>query len=317
MIAVNHLPRALHHYQAELKDCLPCLTTWRCTNAEAAGSPAGRLTRGFRTIKALRALDDDLLRLWPIFGRHEASLAALWRRDGTRWWQVVHDPVPLDDDASDERWLSMWATLARRDGGVQYLVHSAHALDLMTAAGVPEQRLHLLPHPVLTTTTSPQARETSKPIIACLGTYKPARDLTLLAALPAALGAEFQFRLVGRGWPALHGWDRTPYHVPEAEFDQTIATASVVLVPYIRFFQSGVMVRALELGVPCVAPRNAFTEAVAGPACQGLLADGPDIEVWVNSIRHAASARAAWAARLDTYQSLATRAYADWWATIT
>lgn len=318
MIAVNHLPKALHHYECELRQCLPSLSTWRTADAEARGSALRRMALGLRAIAGLRGVEDDLLRLWPIFGLHEAETAPLWRHRRRAWWQVVHDPVPLSEGDPDPRWLKMWSTLSRRDSELRYVVHSTDVADLLVGSGVAETSLYLLPHPVtMVDRPTRVATPSEQRIVTCLGSFKGARDLHLMEQLAIELGRSYRLRVVGRGWPALAGWERDARHLTEAEFDAAIDEASVVVVPYTRFFQSGVMIRALERGVPCVAPRNAFSEVVVGSDCPHLLVEGSNAGDWADAIRQATVAKDRWKARLPDYRDFAARAYSDWWATAT
>lgn len=315
MIGINHLPAALHHYERELRQCAPDVTAWVTVAGEAGGSRLRQLHLGLEAIARLRAIDDDVLRLWPLFGLRELSLSRAWRHSGKAWWQVVHDPVPLEREAPAERWLAMWSSLAQRDDSCRYIVHSTDAVDLLMSAGVSSSRLSLLPHPVLTSQLPRQSvRRKSRPSVVCLGSFKGVRDLALMRQLPRVMDADFDFYLMGKGWPEVPGWRRRARHLSEAEFDLAIASASVVVVPYERFFQSNVMVRALESGVPCVAPRNAFSEGLAGPDWCGLVRERESHESWDQAIRRAACARVDWQARLPTYQASTVHAYAQWWA---
>jgi glycosyltransferase involved in cell wall biosynthesis len=302
-----------------MRQCLPDLTVWKATQAEAGGSARRRLHLGVRTIVHLRAVRDDLLRLWPIFGTREATLAPLWRHHDRDWWQVIHDPVPLSAEPSTDRWLTMWAALSRRDPRCHYVVHSPHAADLLRSGGVEASKVRLLPHPVLTDQVSiPTVGATpSDKVVLCLGRAKGARDIELMRRLPSLLGDDFSYRVMGLGWPSLPGWEQHDRHLEEREFDQALTSAAVVLVPYEWFFQSNVMVRALEQGTPCVAPRNPFSEALVGPECTDLLVDSTEPEAWSAAIRQALNAGDRWRARLPVYQRTTADAYQQWWADAT
>jgi glycosyltransferase involved in cell wall biosynthesis len=151
-------------------------------------------------------------------------------------------------------------------------------------------RVHLAPHPMRA--PDPSAAQPSKDTVLVLGQYKPARDLDVMAAIAPTLRAGgWQPTVAGRGWPAIPGWRVIDRFMSEDEFQQLLASAAVVLLPYRYYFQSGVALRALEAGVPVVGRRTGFLSSVLGPEFSGGVDDWDDPKSWVTAVEAGASAR--------------------------
>jgi hypothetical protein len=69
--------------------------------------------------------------------------------------------------------------------------------------------------------------------------------------------------------------------VPEDQFDVILQTSNCVVIPYDLFFQSGVAVRCLELGVPVVARRHEHIIELFGHDWPGIVHDPTD---WPDAI---------------------------------
>jgi hypothetical protein len=110
--------------------------------------------------------------------------------------------------------------------------------------------------------------------IRVLGQFKMDRDILGLRRLAVAAPSTWQLEIIGRGWPLIDGWQVTNAFVEEGAFGRLIAESDAVLVPYRRFFQSGVAVRALEGGVPVVGPHDSSLSELLGPDCPWLVRDG-------------------------------------------
>jgi hypothetical protein len=117
-----------------------------------------------------------------------------------------------------------------------------------------------------------------------LGQYKPARDVDALRRLARNIGPSADLQIHGRGWPEIQGWAVRSDFVPESEMDALISSSSVVLVPYRRFFQSGVAIRCLENGIPVVGPVNTSLDELFGERSP-LLVRHPDD--WVRAVHRA------------------------------
>src|SRR4051794_30593323 len=90
----------------------------------------------------------------------------------------------------------------------------------------------------------------------------------------------------GRGWPPVPGWHVDDRFLTESEFDAAIASASCVVLPYARFYQSGVAVRCLELGTPVVAPPGEQISSLFGNEWPGLVHGDSD---WTKATARALS----------------------------
>ena len=61
-----------------------------------------------------------------------------------------------------------------------------------------------------------------------------------------------------------------------------------MLIPYSHFYQSGVAVRALELGVPVIGPRHPFLIDLLGPDSPGFV-DAGNPARWADAIVRASA----------------------------
>jgi hypothetical protein len=116
-----------------------------------------------------------------------------------------------------------------------------------------------------------------------LGQYKADRDVAALQRLATEVPHGWQLEIVGRGWNPVPGWHTHNRFALERELADLITSSSVVVIPYRRFFQSGVAVRCLELGVPIAGPRQSSLGALVGEDCSWLVS-GDD---WLTAIMSA------------------------------
>ena len=222
---------------------------------------------------------------------------------------VVHDPVPLRRQVGMGRLARRMGGAGARHGSIRVGVHSAPARDSLVAMGWPDPAL--LPHPVLPRVTA--APRTGDVVLVC-GQYKPARDLRLLEQIARPL-RECGLRPVvrGRGWPEVDGWEVREGFLAEEALDAALADAAVVLIPYAHFFQSGIAVRAVELGVPVAGPRHPFLTDLLGDDWPGLIttADptrgGP--EQWCDAVVAAAERAAGVPERVRLLRARCERAW--------
>jgi hypothetical protein len=132
------------------------------------------------------------------------------------------------------------------------IVHST-AAEVAVRAVLPKAQVKLLPHPILEPIA--QVQRPPRAVVRVLGQYKADRDIAAMRDVAAKLPSH-DFAVTGRGWPAVPGWTVDDRFVPEEELDKLISTASAVMIPYTRFYQSGIAVRCLERGVPAIGPAN-------------------------------------------------------------
>ncbi|MET1033927.1 MAG: glycosyltransferase family 2 protein [Arthrobacter sp.] len=265
------------------------------------------------------APDARILTLWPVLGYWDLPLARALA--GPRAAVVLHDPVPLVRAVGYGRIAAALVSRAPRLADV--VVHSREAAAEVERA-LPSARPQLLPHPMLVPAaaspadtldaaeaagaaeaardrdpaaaagsvavppacpagTSTTAR-TRRPVVRVLGQFKAGRDTAAMGLLAESLGAEAELRVTGRGWPRVSGWRVDERFVDEAEMDELIRGADTVVIPYERFFQSGIAVRCLELGTPFVGPGGSHLEDLLGAGSPLLVGDG---RTWDDAVRHA------------------------------
>lgn len=276
----NPLPQALAHYEAALRQAAG---SWLGPAVVAGGvelGGGGALRKADvlrRHVHVLRSTQGPLLDLWPGLGHLESVV--LSRRTAPSAL-VFHDPDPIRDARG-------YGVLARRAAAatssrVVVVAHSEAARERLLQIGY--RHVLRLPHPTIARQPRPRPEV---PVVRVLGQYKATRDVALLEGIGALLrGAGLRGEIVGRGWPSIPGWDHRQGFVPEGEFDALVAGSSVVLVPYTRFWQSGVALRSLEHGVPVVGIRRGFLTEVLGPDATGLVdeEDRDDAHAWLAAV---------------------------------
>lgn len=272
----NPLPLALRHYEDALLDVLATsgidARSVRAPSIEVSGASLVRRLRSAlaelteRSRAARRG--GHLVVCWPSYGLLDPALwMSGWGR--TTVSVVVHDPTPL------RRQLLMgpvaasfggWASRARH---IRVVVHSVPAGDVLDAIGWPAPTL--LPHPLWRARATIEESMGSRQVLVC-GQYKPARDIDLLRALGQLLHQRgYHTVIAGRGWPKVPGWEIHDGFLTEQELDRTISASAAVLIPYSRFYQSGIAVRAVERGIPVVGSDHPFLTELLGTDWPGLV----------------------------------------------
>lgn len=191
-----------------------------------------------------------------------------------RWLQSVAAERPVVFTAHDlegglgrrrEAWLRVLESVDR------VIVHSRRGVEQLAALGIPPARIARIPHPVFDSARGADGdRARAGQTLLFFGLIRSYKGLDLLLrALPAVARARPDVRLVVAGDPLdpveplqalateLGVWERIDWRLgflPEAEVEQVLADASVVVVPYRqRVDASGVLALAVGHGLPIVA----------------------------------------------------------------
>lgn len=157
-----------------------------------------------------------------------------------------------------------------------------------------------LPHPMF----PPEKRATrggGQIVVRVLGQYKADRDLESMRQLASDGPSEWSYEVVGRGWPPVAGWTVIDKFVNEGDFDSYLRSSDVVVIPYNRFFQSGVAIRSLEVGTPVVGPRASSLASLVGGESEWLV----DGEPWIGAVEAAIRANS------EEIYEVASRAYCE------
>lgn len=287
IVVVNPLPRALHHYERAVLAVLhrigyePILKTVDLERGSWAG-PGGPW-RWMRFVLAIlrylrvlgfTARKQPLLVLWPIAGYVDMALVS--RARSAPRLLLFHDPRPLRPQRGYGRWASRAARATASSRRFRIVTHSDSARAELACVGF--DALVVL-HPLGESVHSRIIRRRrDRPTLTVAGSYKPARDLDLLAALPSLM-YDWELCLIGRAWPEVAGWQRRAWFHEEHEFDAALRESDVVFIPYARYYASGVLLRAVEQRVPVVSIRNGFAEEVLGPDWPGLVDDWTPAQV--------------------------------------
>lgn len=280
VILVNPLGGALNHYEQEISSVLQSggASIVALSTIEPSQSSKSRLLWLWETaglfFKARRierrSPSARTLILWPALGYFDVFLARALR---LRASVIIHDPHPLVRAIGYGRVARHLAAgvPSRRIG---LIAHSEEAAAII-GSEAPRLPLETLPHPIL-----PYSRRASRdtgalPLVSVLGQFKPDRDISAIVAIAEDLAASVSLHIHGRGWPNIPGWEVHSGFVPEQEMDELIASSSVVLIPYRRFYQSGVAMRCLENGTPVVGPRDSNLSDLLGKHSPLLVSNDP------------------------------------------
>ncbi len=304
---VNPLGAGLFHYTTSLEHVLrTCgVSTHRFDVMEPSSADYGKIRWissylwGVRK-EAARHSPDSLFASWPAVGYWDIPiLARIARRRPT--YLVIHDPRPL---VHARGYGHFAAALARRQANINLVVHSSQAaVAVREEAGL--SNVFEVLHPML------KPRQATPPvgsqrIVRVLGQYKPDRDIKGLRLLAANAPATWRLEIIGRDWPLLNGWSVRNAFVSEESFDQLLRTSDVILIPYTRFYQSGVAVRALECGIPVVGPSASSLQVALGKSSPWLVKDGD----WVRSVL--AAVDRGWSEGYAMARDLYSRVISNW-----
>lgn len=287
---LNPLPEALHHYAGELTAmleeagaqvlALPAVSIEKVDGGLARLHLMRRIFAERLAVQERRALDHTIV-TWPSFGLVDPRL---WRTQGQAQTSVVvHDPEPLRRQVGLGRGAALVASRGSRRGA-EVLVHSQAARLVLESRGVRVDRV--VPHPM----HRPVPGWKPAGHITVLGQFKAARDVAILADMGKAL-RELGYRTVihGRGWPPVAGWDVSSRFLTEEEFDTVVRSAACIIIPYRKVFQSGVAVRAAELGVPAAGPATSNIAALYGEDWPGNVPGDSSGFEWAERVHAAAS----------------------------
>ncbi|WP_314505828.1 glycosyltransferase [uncultured Microbacterium sp.] len=286
VLLINPLGSALRHYVLEARQVLEAsgVSTDSIQFLEPSANGGGRvlwIVEYIRKLHLARRLSRSMrssqtVVCWPVLGLFDSLLIRIVAGKGSL---VMHDPKPLVRAVGYGR---LGAIVARTLAGrVKLVTHSRHAhRALARATGLASDRIELVPHPILTRAES--GDRSGSALVSVMGQYKPDRDVALLANIAAKADQSWRLGVVGRGWPNIAGWTVEARFITEGEFENRLQESSVVLIPYRRFYQSGVAIRALEVGTPVVGPRDSVLSDVLGESSEWLTDDS--VSSWLNSI---------------------------------
>lgn len=307
VVVVNPLGSALDHYTRALVHDLAAVGVSTRVVSVAEPSADGRSAASWvaRYVVALararRGAPAEVVVTWPVLGYLDLPLARFVLGRRVRASITLHDPRPLVRAVGYGR--AVRRLVRPVTGRVRFVVHSEAAKRHVSddaRVDVP-----VVPHPVLPAAAgdgaggpgtgdpapSTPADAQGAPTVRVLGQYKRDRDVALLEALAERLGERASLEIHGRGWPGVTGWRVVEGFVDESRLDALIEGSDCVLVPYRRFYQSGIAVRALELGTPFVGP-EASSLAEFGPEVSCLVdePEGDDdarVQAWCEAVRRA------------------------------
>lgn len=255
--------------------------------------------------------------VWPVLGFFDLVLVRLLC--GGRASVVYHDPKPLVRAAGSD---PLSARLVFRLPNLPHVVvHSAGAVKAMDSLGC-TSRMHVLALPML----PPVAPDTGpgggaavrRPVVRVLGQFKRDRDLGALEVLARELKSEVDLEIVGRGWPEVAGWKVDARFVPELELDELLKSSDAIVVPYLRFYQSDIAIRALEANTPVVGRASTSLADLYGGESRLLVREDPQTGLvedcaWAEAVRYAVTEAREEAIRAAlAYHSNAVSEWTSW-----
>lgn len=278
---INPLPKTLFHYE----NALLAMLSESGVKARVMPSPSVEVGMAHenRALIALRSAWSRLrllgrprgtvIGLWPALGLLECLLylPTSLRHDVLL---IIHDPIPLRRQFGYSRACRFVARICTAlSPRLTLVTHTRLAQkDLQRWARCQSLRL---PHPLSPIDPAATQPVSDQPVIVrVLGQYKPSRDLEPLVCIARTSDPGAQLEILGRGWPAIEGWNVVNNFLNEDEFDRCIRTASCVVIPYARFYQSGVAARCAEAAVPIVGPAHEHLQELYGAEWPGLVHGG-------------------------------------------
>lgn len=289
VVVLNPLGAGLSHYTGSLQHVLSsCGASVQLVNVtEPSSADYGRARwlasyfyRSRRAVKHGR--HNAVIATWPTLGYIDLSILSIISHS-TPVYVVMHDPRPL---VYARGYGTSARAMARQGvrGGGRLIVHSNVARRAISEnSGINE--VVYVPHPMFAPKSGRRIAPFGKSV-RVLGQYKADRDIAGLRQLAQEAPPSWQLEVVGRGWPDIDGWRVVNDFVGEDSFDRLISDSDAVLIPYTRFFQSGVAVRALEAGIPVVGPSSSSLSDLLGSDCQWLVREGN----WLSAVTRAVNA---------------------------
>jgi GT2 family glycosyltransferase len=291
---INPLGAALAHYtnalEVLLRDVGASVIVSSITEPSVSGK--GRLNYLARYFKLIAASgnkkNEKTLVVWPVLGFVDLVLAPLLGHKNVS--VIYHDPKPLVRSVGTGRATAKIVGLSPLRANV--IVHSTSAANEMNAAGLGVGQT-VLEHPMVPPTNLSARRfvNSAQPVVRVLGQFKQDRDLDVLRDLATQLGRDYVLEVVGRGWPPITGWTVDSRFVSESELDELIQSSDAIVIPYKRFYQSGIAIRALELGTPIVGRADTSLSGIYGKSSKllvrGLESEGGDTHAWRAAVEYA------------------------------
>jgi glycosyltransferase involved in cell wall biosynthesis len=237
---------------------------------------------------------------------------------------TAHDIVPRRTAVKKGLWRALFSRCDR------VVVHSERGRRALAGFGVPDERLHVIPHPAFRADVIREDDGRTALVLGLIRPYKGTED-----AVEAVLGVE-EARLLVAGDPRVPldglrqtAGDRAEWRLgflPESELRRALSQATVALFPYrAEIDVSGALLQALGAGVPAVVYDVGGLGEVVGRFGAGAVVEPGDVRalsaalaVLLHDPQALAAARAGaerareeltWdasaAAHLDVYRELA------------
>lgn len=288
ILLANSIPRTLGHYQTELVETLTRVGISAeiladFPSIEDQSSAWGKVRLAFNSTvasrRAIRSEDAPIIQLWPSLGLIENLI---WRSSNKKIAIVFHDPVPITRQFGYGKVSRVVATKPAPHKCPTIISHSADA-SLHLRRIFPRADVVELYHPIRSSQVNARS---DREIVLVAGQCKPTRDLELLRNLGPILRKKGRRPIiVGRGWPtSLPGWEVSSRYLSEFELDNELGSAAIVLLPYTRYFQSGIVIRALERGTLSISPTTSFASAVFGEDSELLVDQVGRVGAWVEAL---------------------------------
>lgn len=276
----NPLPQALRHYSETLTSVLQDakfeVESVEATSVEGMAGLRAKASTSLRSlVTRLRLLKNSkgmVISTWPSLGLLDlvAWIPVALRH---RVFVIYHDPEPIRDQHGYSPVSRLAFRIAARIPRIEVVAHTQLAATaLKQGLGVAAL---VFPHPI--GPSEPDAIVSNGlRRVTVLGQFKPSRDVAVLEQIGNVYGlaeSEVELSIRGRGWPNIAGWTVTDRFISEEEFNEDVRSSSCIVIPYSRFYQSGVATRCLEMGTPVLAPKHEHIAQLFGDDWPGMVVE--------------------------------------------
>jgi glycosyltransferase involved in cell wall biosynthesis len=230
-------------------------------------------------IESLRPNQDDEAKNLAALDKARTQLLRFKRQEGTRLLWSVHEPLPHgsrwpEHDASFHQFLADNADWI-------HLLHDSTIESCAEHFTIDAAKTFTVPLPLYTDVyPNYRSRASARALVgvgddelcvAFLGALRPYKGIEQLVEASATAATGRPLRLVVAGMPVEEASELAeqirateyasiaPMLVPDSEIQTILAAADVVVVPYVKFLNSAVLMLALSFDTPVIASENPVT----------------------------------------------------------
>jgi glycosyltransferase involved in cell wall biosynthesis len=191
---------------------------------------------------------------------------------------TAHDLLPRRTAHKTALWRRLFGRFER------IVVHSQRGRETLTAFGLPERKLRVIPHPI--SPSDPPRADDGRTVLA-LGMIRPYKQIEHAAA--AARRAEARLLVAGDALgplPRLDAAELRLGYLSRPELERALGDATVAVFPYrAELDQSGALLQTLGAGVPAVVYDVGGLGETVGAYGAGRVVPPDDVEALGDAVR--------------------------------